>query len=857
MNIKQLLKSPLTLPATFLLAAIVAPTVSGFITSVPQGATAGATAEGNRAVSNVYDNGPTLGDGSAQGNPATFSWSIVPDGTTFDSSIFPSSPDISDIVAVWDTAHGVAIEDQIDDLTLRPWFTPLQDALDLIAKRSGINYIYEPEDDGKESYVNYSSTTQDFAPGEVGVRGDLRLSGSVDTTSRGLSSTTPASLYYPDVQLNTDTISAISAIRFVFVHEVMHSLGFNHSTVNDSTNQSAVTGSGGNANGPQFDDIYGLHRKYGDFYEKNGGNDTQLTATDLGIVLPGQSVIIGDDANDTTVALDEFDFISIDDNSDTDFLKFTLNTEQEVAITLNPRGPTYTNRNTDASTNILAVTLTTSENSDLAFRLLNSSGQELNNVSSTGVGEDEVLTTTLAAGEYTVQITGTADDTQLYALEITTAPVANAQFVSVPKNGSKAISLSSSSASASYTVTTQPSHGVLSGTAPDLIYTPNTDYEGADSFTFYASNEGLDSDTVTVSIEVIDFADFVTIRRVSSGDDYDIPTDEAVAFRSTGVSKTYDADGDNAYGTEGYIFFTTGSGTGTSDFSRQVSDGASWVSSIDEGAGYNNSLQFGAYDDFDNPTAEISSDVADWIITGYARSLAGDEGTWAEIATFTVDENAPETFRVGLLSGNNHASAVNPSGLRLSVSGSTPVEVTGLDSEIGMVFFDISIQNGIATTFSLEAQRSADDNQTAIAGITFDLISAGYLTWTTEYPTLTDTSTNNDPDNDGIANLLEYVLNGDPTSADDDILPKLEVNEDNFIFSFTRLASSADDTSQVFQYTSTIDSNDWTDLNITSPQATEVTIGNPVNGLETVTVTINTGVEIDQKLFGRLKVTLP
>jgi len=54
----------------------------------------------------------------------------------------------------------------------------------------------------------------------------------------------------------------------------------------------------------------------------------------------------------------------------------------------------------------------------------------------------------------------------------------------------------------SYTVVESPSHGNLSGTAPDVKYTPNPNFNGSDSFTFKLSDETADSDAATVSITV-------------------------------------------------------------------------------------------------------------------------------------------------------------------------------------------------------------------------------------------------------------------------------------------------------------------------------------------------------------------
>ena len=42
----------------------------------------------------------------------------------------------------------------------------------------------------------------------------------------------------------------------------------------------------------------------------------------------------------------------------------------------------------------------------------------------------------------------------------------------------------------------------LSGTAPDLTYTPDPDYHGPDSFTFVANDGTVDSAAATVSITV-------------------------------------------------------------------------------------------------------------------------------------------------------------------------------------------------------------------------------------------------------------------------------------------------------------------------------------------------------------------
>jgi Big-like domain-containing protein len=86
------------------------------------------------------------------------------------------------------------------------------------------------------------------------------------------------------------------------------------------------------------------------------------------------------------------------------------------------------------------------------------------------------------------------------------APVAHEQAVSVPQNTSMPITLAASDAngdSLTYIVVTSPTHGTLTGTAPNLTYTPTPDYLGTESFTFKANDGKSDSNAAIVSSTVV------------------------------------------------------------------------------------------------------------------------------------------------------------------------------------------------------------------------------------------------------------------------------------------------------------------------------------------------------------------
>lgn len=86
------------------------------------------------------------------------------------------------------------------------------------------------------------------------------------------------------------------------------------------------------------------------------------------------------------------------------------------------------------------------------------------------------------------------------------APTAQAQTLTTSLGVPVAVTLVGTDPDAgqtlSWTIVTPPQHGTLSGTPPNLTYTPAPGYEGPDSFTFRVRDCGQDSNVATVGLNV-------------------------------------------------------------------------------------------------------------------------------------------------------------------------------------------------------------------------------------------------------------------------------------------------------------------------------------------------------------------
>ncbi|MDY7229175.1 Ig-like domain-containing protein [Hyalangium rubrum] len=118
-------------------------------------------------------------------------------------------------------------------------------------------------------------------------------------------------------------------------------------------------------------------------------------------------------------------------------------------------------------------------------------------------------------------------------------PEATARSVTTEEDTSLPVALSGSDVdgdSLTFALASQPTHGTLSGTAPNLIYTPASDYHGPDSFTFTVSDGQLTSTPATVALTVLSRNDSPVARARSQTTEED--TQVLVSLSGT------DVDGD-------------------------------------------------------------------------------------------------------------------------------------------------------------------------------------------------------------------------------------------------------------------------------------------------------------------------
>ncbi|MGD9419158.1 MAG: Ig-like domain-containing protein, partial [Verrucomicrobiota bacterium JB025] len=416
------------------------------------------------------------------------------------------------------------------------------------------------------------------------------------------------------------------------------------------------------------------------------------------------------------------------------------------------------------------------------------------------------------------------------------APVATPQSdVPVDEDSSVAITLAGTDVdedSLTFTVTVPPTNGVLSGTAPDLTYTPNENYNGADSFSFVANDGTEDSDAATVTITVAPVNDAPVATPQT-----DVPVDEdssvAITLAGTDVDEdsltftvTVQPANGVLSGTAPDLTYTPNADyNGADSFSFIVNDGA------EDSDAATVTIEVAAVND--KPVATPQSDVPVDEDSSVAITLAGTD----------VDEDSL-TFTVTVPPANGVLSGTAP-----DLTYTPNAGYDGPDS------------------FSFVANDGTEDSDPAVVTITVnDVVSDGFSEWLAEFGTASNPGS--DPDNDRISNAVEFVIGGDPVNENDTgLLPTIAletadpdgntVDDDYLVFTYRRSDRANNDslTTIGVQWSGTLFGS-WADAATTDGVVVIEEDDGFEAGIDRVMVYIPRSLGVDGRIFARLVVSV-
>mgnify|MGYP006268876855 CR=1 FL=1 len=349
------------------------------------------------------------GSAGAFGEPITLTWSFVPDGTDVPNGVGEGAG-VSNLFAALDAIYG----------STSAWQQVYFDMFDEWEALTGLNFVYEPNDDGAPLFN---------APGQLGVRGDLRMAGKPIDGNSGIL----AYNFFPqigDMVIDTadnfynNTTNNSQALFNVLKHEHGHGMGLLHVCPIEQTKLMEPFISF-NFTGAQHDDIRGAHRLYGDFFEPN---DTIAEATDAGA--PGQNnpVNFGDLPFGQSVAFGSRASINLP--GDTDVYRFEVLQTGGIDALVVPLGLNYQDNPQQCSGSAgnccSGVFIDSLRQGDLVLELLDSSGNVLVTADDNGVGNEERIDEFRFdnPGVYylRVSIANNSNQVQLYTLDIELTP---------------------------------------------------------------------------------------------------------------------------------------------------------------------------------------------------------------------------------------------------------------------------------------------------------------------------------------------------------------------------------------------------------------------------------------------------
>jgi Ca2+-binding RTX toxin-like protein len=163
-------------------------------------------------------------------------------------------------------------------------------------------------------------------------------------------------------------------------------------------------------------------------------------------------------------------------------------------------------------------------------------------------------------------------------------PVANGQSVSTMEEAPASVRLTATDGDGDwleYRVVSEPAHGMLSGTAPDLTYIPDAEFYGHDSFAFMASDSFGGASTATIYVTVgavndmpVAYDDDASTAHGASVSIDVLANDEDVEAEFLSIASVTAPQNGSAAPSNGLVTYSPNPGfSGTDYFTYTISDG--------------------------------------------------------------------------------------------------------------------------------------------------------------------------------------------------------------------------------------------------------------------------------------------
>ena len=291
-----------------------------------------------------------------------------------------------------------------------------------------------------------------------------------------------------------------------------------------------------------------------------------------------------------------------------------------------------------------------------------------------------------SGGNYSVILILSDDDTSIsieYDITVEESnqpPLVSDMDIAVEEDSSVNFTLLSIDAEGddvTYSYTT-PSYGHITGQAPNLIYTPDLNFNGDDLFTYIASDGSSDSDTANVSISIISVND--------------IPIAESIDFNVIGQSLTFDISNYTSDEDNDLLSFNTVPPSDSNTFSTLMGGSIEYISNY----------QFR----YIKPESDIAADYAIYKVSDDFSDSS------VEIITFIIDDERSSN-RLAPSALDDNVSIMEDTESNISLFG---FDIFGFpqngDAQIEIVQ---APQNGVITEPSFELSSTSQLAQWVIA----------------------------------------------------------------------------------------------------------------------------------------------